>query len=123
MLSAIVLVATLTSDGALRPGPSQGKKYLVHGAVTNTLLIGIRDVGVELANVERQLAKLVAPDGTFSVSLSPGSYTLAVSEKGFCPLARDILITEKDATHMLTIALLDCSDCPPMSIDFCRGAD
>jgi hypothetical protein len=81
-------------------------------------MIGIKDAVVELTKGQMRFTEHSGADGAFSLSVPGGSYTLNVKAKGFCQYTRDLAVTENDAIETLSLALLDCSDCPNMSIDF-----
>jgi hypothetical protein len=85
-------------------------------------MTGIKQAQVEFTSGEMRFTEHAAADGTFSLSLPSGSYTLNVTAKGFCPYTQDVVILENNPNHALRFALLDCSDCPAMDIDFVEPA-
>lgn len=118
MFFLLVLIAALTHCQALRASQPGGRTHEVLGSVTNTNMIGIKDAVIELTNGQIRITEHAAVDGTFSLHVPPGSYTLNVTAKGFCPRSRNVVIAEKDAKNPLSLPLLDCSDCPNVIIDF-----
>jgi Carboxypeptidase regulatory-like domain len=118
MLLLLILVAAVTQGHELTPAQGHGRTYRVHGSVTDAQLTGIKQAQVEFTNGEVRFTEHAAADGTFSLSLPSGNYTLNVTAKGFCPYTRDVVIMENNPNYALSFALLDCSDCPPTDIDF-----
>jgi hypothetical protein len=114
----LLLIAVLTDSQALRPDRPNGRAHVVHGSVTNTNMIGIKDAVVELTNGQFRVTEHAAMDGTFSLSAPPGNYTLSATAKGYCSYTQDVKIAESDAKDPLSLPLLDCSDCRNVIIDF-----
>ena len=58
-------------------------------------------------------------DGTYEIRLPQGKFVLTISAKGFCSRRESVLIAA--TIHVLRpFALMECSDCPPMDVDFAQ---
>ena len=118
MLLILISIVTIMNVQRSTPSQHQGPTYRVYGSVTDTHMIGLKEAQLEFKNAKTRFVEHVHADGTFSVSLLSGAYTLNVTAVGFCPYTRDIVITENDANGAFNLTLLDCSDCATMMIDF-----
>jgi hypothetical protein len=114
----LVLIAALLLSEGPTLGQAHARTYRVHGSVTNTQMVGIKDAQLEFTHGEVRFTEHTAADGTFSVSVPLGTYTLNAKANGFCPQNRDVMVAENDTKGALNLALLSCSDCSAMIIDF-----
>lgn len=96
---------------------TSARTYELRGSVIDIHLRAVKDAQIDMAGKMRFTARSAA-DGSFSLFVPPGSYSLSVMSNGFCPYTRDFVINENSTNAAIAVPLLDCSDCPPMTIDF-----
>src|SRR5258706_2819302 len=113
-----LIIATSVRTQASKPVLAHQTTFRVHGSVTDARMTGLKGAELEFTGGVKRIVERTAGNGTFSVSLEPGNYTLSATAKGYCRSTQDLEVTANESDISLNIALLNCSDCPEMSIDF-----
>lgn len=100
------------------PSHSEAQTFRLHGFVSDAKTNAVKNAQIELTKANARFTEYSAADGSFSVSLPPGTYSLTVTAKGYCEFSQATSVTSVSQDNTLQVVLLDCSDCPAMSIDF-----
>jgi len=98
----------------------QGREPICHvrGSITDPQMVGVGDAKVEFTTAEKRFIAHAAVDGTYSLFLPLGNYKVDVEAQGYCPYTQDVAIAKAEGKKTFDFALLDCSDCTNMIIDF-----
>lgn len=98
--------------------PAQSSNLVANGgSVVSLKESPIVSAKVEFAGRAGKFVTETELDGTYKIRLPQGKFVLTISAKGFCSRMDNVLIGA--TIHVpRTFALMECSDCPPMNVDF-----
>jgi hypothetical protein len=109
---AIFAVHSQTTRPPSRPLPR------LAGVILDTNKKPIAYAQVQLTGKNGQFKSETKVDGSYSLQLPGGEYSLAIMAKGFCAHAQNLSIASDEMSLSKDFALIECSDCPPMIVDF-----
>jgi len=103
---SLALVCCLTVNAAARQTPSGGDGRLA-GIVSDPL--GVYAPGARIVIKGRRLRRELRSggDGTYSVDLPPGKYSVRVEHPGFVPIRKRVRITRDAVTRLDVLFRLD----------------
>ena len=98
--------------------PSPRPPHRLVGVIVDSMKTPIAFAHVQLLGKDGKFKTETQADGSFSVRLPSGDYSLTVTAAGFCTHAQRLSIRAKEISQSTDFTLLECSDCPRMDVDF-----
>ena len=104
LLLALVLCLTITAVAQKAPSGGSGK---LSGMVADPLGVEVPSARIFIKG--KQLKRELSPkdDGTYSVDLSPGTYSIRFTHPGFLPVRKRVRITRDSITTLDILFKLD----------------
>ncbi len=102
MLAKVLSVALffcLTMNAVARQAPSGGTGKLV-GMVSDTLGLYVPNASIIIKGKRMKRELLSGNDGTYSVDLPPGTYSVRFKPPGFLPVRKRVQITRDGVTKL-----------------------
>jgi hypothetical protein len=91
---------------------------LLSGAILDINKTPIARAQVQLTGKSGLFKSETKLDGSYSLRIPDGEYSLVITAKGFCTHMQSLSMTPKEISQSRDFVLMECSDCPPMDIDF-----
>ena len=107
-LSKSILCFALLFLGALPAGSKSRTAQHVEGVVVDIADSRIWNATVAFENEGHKYSTQTKQDGTYSIELKPGTYTVSVSSMGFCTLRRAAFVLEKHTTVQFSFQMWVC---------------
>jgi len=112
-------VSTFAAHSQTTPPPVHRLVRLT-GAILDSNNTPIAYAEVQLTGKNGHFKSEAKVDGGYSVRLPVGEYSLTVVAKSFCDHFQHLSIASGKFSVLKNFVLTDCSDCPPMDIDFAQ---
>jgi len=91
----------------------------VEGVAVDIADAGIASATIDFASGDNKFRVQTRADGTYSIALRPGTYTMTVSHNGFCTFRRAPFVLRKDSRLRFNIQMWVC----PTDMEFVRYAE
>lgn len=117
-LFLVIWTLTVFTAHSQTTHPSVRQLPRLAGVILDTNKGPIAHAQVQLTGKNGQFKSETQVDGSYSLRLPVGEYSLAITAKGFCTHAQNLSIASEEISLSKDFALIECSDCPPMSVDF-----
>jgi len=80
----------------------------IEGTVVDINEAKILNTTLTFRTGDREYWTKTGPDGTYSIELKPGTYTMKAEHNGFCTLRRSAFVLQKDTTVRFNIQMWVC---------------